>query len=189
MKAEGLVLFLVLLISPTAGWSWGDLAARAAGFDVSDTCGFTRQDALTCIKKYVDENHDGKISCEEFQRAKLLYMPPRARAALWVAHKLGMDVQFDQVLYGCDANHDCIFTEVDWIKSEHRCLPGKADLCKLKTACDVAEQSTEEYTNEEREAGRQACAYFTPSYCHKMEAQWARDDALAAYLKHKKNGH
>ncbi len=100
---KGLILGVLFIALGEGNWFFDKLAVvatEAAGFDISDTCGFTRDDALQCIKKFVDANHDGQISCEEFERAKLLYMPPRARAALWVAKKLGMDVHFDQLLYG-----------------------------------------------------------------------------------------
>ncbi len=85
---------------------------------------------------------------------------------------------------GCDANKDCIFTEDDWIKSSKMCLPFPGDLCKLKSACDVAEQSTEDFSEEQWAAARETCAPFTPEVCHKLEAKWAKDDALAAYKKH-----
>jgi hypothetical protein len=154
-------LFFVAFLGVCSGNWFTDKIANAGlyamGFDVGDTCGFTRKDALQCIKRYVDYDHNGKITCEEFERAKALYMPPRMKDALWLAKKFGFDVHFDQVLYGnvyslvitscggvltkrfagCDANKDCQFTEQDWIDSEKRCLPFPADLCKLKTACDV----------------------------------------------------
>ncbi len=197
--------FSFFITASFAAWSWADIAAHAVGFDTTSNCGFTRQDALECIKQHVDANHDNEISCEEFQRAKTLFLPPRARAALWIAKKLGMDVQFEQVLYGeyvmmlcdlskpnllskigCDFNKDCRFTEEDWLASQKKCLPGASDLCKLKTACDVAAKSTEEYTVEMQEEGRAACEPFTLAVCHQLEEKWIKDDALAAYLKNKK---
>ena len=132
----------VLLVLVGCAWaSWlTDLGARALGFETSDTCGFTRADALVCIKTYVDVNHDGEIQYSEFERAKRLYMPYRARMLMKVAKRLNSDwdVTLPQVLAGCDVNHDGKFTEWDWIHGAKTCLPGKGDLCKLKTACDQA---------------------------------------------------
>lgn len=103
MSLLRLLVMIHLIHFTSANWFYDSIArvgAAAAGFDTTDTCGFTRADALQCIKQYVDENHDGKISCEEFERAKDLFMPPRLKAAMWVAKKFGYDVHFDQVLYG-----------------------------------------------------------------------------------------
>jgi len=189
IRAEGLVMYILLLVlvhQSCANWFYDGLARvgeAAVGLDTSDTCGFTRDDALQCIKTYVDENHDGKISCEEFERAKDLFMPPRMKAALWLAKKLGYDVHFEQVLYGCDANHDCIFTEEDWMESKKRCLPFKSDLCKLKTACDIAAQNTVVYTHDDWKRAELACAYFTIPKCHELEQKWMKEDALAEYKK------
>ncbi len=76
------------------------VGAEAMGFDPTDTCGFTRNDALKCIKTHVDYDHNGKITCEEFERAKALFMPPRMKTAMWLAKKAGYDVHYDQILYG-----------------------------------------------------------------------------------------
>ncbi len=103
-----MLLSLIVIVAVScahvhANWFYDRVAsigAAAAGFDSGDTCGFTRDDALECIKTHVDENHDGKISCEEFERAKDLFMPPRLKTAMWIAKKFGYDVHFDQVLYG-----------------------------------------------------------------------------------------
>ncbi len=67
--------------------------------------------------------------------------------------------------------------------SEKRCLPFKADLCKLKTACDIAQQNTVVYTHDDWQRAEASCAYFTMAKCHALEKQWAHDDALAEYKK------
>lgn len=192
-----MALTILLLLCWGAKASWfmdklANVAARAAGFDGSDTCGFTREDALECIKQYVDANKDEEITCEEFERAKTLYMPPRMRAALWIAKKFGYNVHFDMLLYGCDRSpQDCVLTESDFKLSTKTCLPFPADLCKLKTACDVAKVSTEVYTEAEAEAARKTCAPFTKAVCHALEKQWDEDDKKAAvkkaYEEHMKN--
>jgi hypothetical protein len=109
------------------------------GFDAGDTCGFTRADGLRCIGRYVDVNHDKEISPQEFERAKRLYLPTQARLAAWAAHKFGYDVTIQDVMNGCDvAPKDGHLTLSDWEGGAKSCLPGKADLCKLKTVCDIA---------------------------------------------------
>jgi hypothetical protein len=181
------VALLILLSSlAQANWFTDKLASAslsALGFDVSDTCGVTRQDGLDCIKKYVDWDKNGKVSCEEFERAKDLFMPSRMKDALWLAQKVGFDVHFEQVLYGCDANHDCVFTEQDWIDSKKKCLPFKADLCKLKTACDLAATNTIVWTHHDWQAAKKKCAYFTLAKCKELEQQWMDDDKKAAAQK------
>jgi hypothetical protein len=114
--------------------------SKATGIDMSDTCAFTRLDALQCIAVYVDANHDKEISPYEFERAKHLYLPAQMRAAAWAAKKLGYDVTLASVLWGCDANHDGRLTLSDWEASRATCLPRQADLCKMKSVCDYAQQ-------------------------------------------------
>lgn len=139
-----LLLLLLLLIGANAhNWFMDRLeqaGVAAMGFDTGDTCGFTRVNALACLKRHVDANHDGIIDAAEFERAKRLYMPARARAAMWVARQFGYDVTLAQVMKDCDADKDGKFTQKDWLASAKTCLPTAADLCKLKTACDLAEQ-------------------------------------------------
>ncbi len=98
-----LLVWLALLSVCQASWLTDKLANAglyAMGFDTSDTCGYTRDDALGCIKKHVDFDHNGVITCEEFERAKDLFMPPKMKDALWLAKKFGFDVHFEGVLYG-----------------------------------------------------------------------------------------
>lgn len=179
-------VFILFLCIVKGNWftdKLTNLAVSAAGFDAGDTCGFTRDDALKCIKKYVDYNHDNKIDCSEFIRAKTLFMPTAMKLALRVAAKFGWDVKFEQVMYGCDTNHDCEFTEDDWIKGAKMCLPFRADLCKLKTACEIAATTTMEFGEEDWKSAKDECSYFTPQKCHSLENKWIADDALAAYHK------
>jgi hypothetical protein len=115
---------------------WG---VEAMGFDVSDKCGYTRNDALHCIATYVDANHDKEISADEFERAKRLYLPAQARFAARLAKRWGYDITIADVMWGCDvAPKDGHLTLSDWQGGAKTCLPGKADLCKLKTVCDAA---------------------------------------------------
>lgn len=123
-----------------AGW-WSSLEKAGValmGFDAGDKCGYTRTDALHCIAVYVDTNHDKEISASEFEHAKEAYLPKQAKMAAWIARKMGYDVTIKDVLWGCDMNKDGRLTLSDWEQGADSCLPGKADLCKLKTVCDIA---------------------------------------------------
>jgi hypothetical protein len=136
-------LFLILLATTVSAWRWPSLenvGISLMGFDSTDTCGYTRDDALLCIARYVDTNHDKEISASEFEHAKETYLPRQARMAAWVARRMGYDVSIKDVMYGCDINHDNHLTLSDWEHGAKKCLPGKADLCKLKTVCDIAEK-------------------------------------------------
>lgn len=175
-------IFAALIVFCGANWFTDKIESAgisAMGFDMSDTCGFTRNDALECIKKHVDYNKDQEITCVEFERAKALFMPPRLKAAMWIAKKFGFDVTFDQLLYGCDANRDCTFTLIDWTLSNKTCLPYPADLCKMKTVCDIADKSTAVFSKNDWTVARATCSRFTRAECVKLEAQWDRDDAAA----------
>lgn len=139
-----LLLFISGGMSSNSWWSWSkNLVERwgveAMGFDAGDTCGYTRKDALHCIATYVDANHDKEISADEFERAKRLYLPKQARIASVIAKKLGWEVSLSDVMWGCDvAPKDGHLTLSDWQGGAKTCLPGKGDLCKLKTVCDNA---------------------------------------------------
>lgn len=151
-----LILFVVAYpFAQASWWTWSKNAMErwgieAMGFDAGDTCGYTRADGLRCIARYVDANHDKEISPAEFERAKRLYLPTQARLAAWAAHKLGYDITLADVMNGCDvAPRDGHLTLSDWNSPEgaRSCLPGKADLCKLKTVCDIAEKKEKEKQN------------------------------------------
>jgi hypothetical protein len=152
-----LFLLILTLLQKTSGtttssswWSWSKnlverLGVEAMGFDSGDTCGYTRDDALLCIATYVDANHDKEISADEFERARRLYLPTQARLASSIAKQLGYGVTISDVMWGCDvAPKDGHLTLSDWKGGGKTCLPGKADLCKLKTVCDNAKKKKKE---------------------------------------------
>jgi hypothetical protein len=137
---------LLLLLFPLLGWGWRwpgleNIGISMMGFDSGDTCGYTRDDALRCIATYVDTNKDKEISAEEFEHAKASYLPRQARVATWIARRMGYDITIKDVMWGCDVNKDGHLTLSDWEQGAKVCLPGKADLCKLKTVCDIAAKS------------------------------------------------
>jgi hypothetical protein len=114
-------------------------AIRALGFPVSSTCGFTRTDALVCMKKYVDLNHDGEIQENEFDYAKEHYTPPRMQKVQWAVSKLGWDYTLDVIRPACGDEHGR-FTEASWMKNTKHCLPHKSDLCLFQYVCQLAEE-------------------------------------------------
>lgn len=147
------LVIVALLVGTTKGGWWSDLKTQfkekagalrdaiesdVVGLDLSETCGFTRADALVCFKQYVDVNKDEIISADEFERAKHLYLPWRVRKALKLASKAGFDISLHTVMEGCDVDKDGKFTVYDWMHSEKTCLPGKMDLCMIKSVCDIA---------------------------------------------------
>ena len=196
-------ILLILLVLARGNWITShleSLAAKAVGFDVSDTCGFTRADALECIKKHVDFDKNQRISCEEFVRAKALFLPPRLRILLSMTTEItGWDIKFESVLWGCDGNRDCVFDVrgknilllkslclsffLDWDESKKTCLPGKSDLCKLETACNIAKDSKEEFTPDDWKKAKATCAPFTMERCRQLENGWDK----AAAEDEKKN--
>lgn len=93
------LLFLVLV---QANW-FTDMAINLAGFNEGDSCGFTRLDALACLRTYVDFNKDGRITGDEFHRAKSLYLPPLAAKLSWAVDHLGYGIELQQVLRDCNA--------------------------------------------------------------------------------------
>ena len=141
------MLFIVLLFLSVVHANWlgewaakkaGDTAASALGFPTTDACGFTREDALVCIKQYIDRNGNGEISEEEFRYAKQHYVPERLKRLEWAVSKLGWDYTLQKILPACDANKDGKLTVSDWMASKDTCLPGKADLCKIQYVCQIA---------------------------------------------------
>ena len=142
-------IFLPLLLVCTNG-NWltdrmKNAAIAAMGFDVSDSCGFTREDALACFIKYVDTNKDGEISAVEFELAKQKFMPWQMRKALNIAKRFNFDFTIKDVLAGCDANKDGHLTIKDFADSEDKCLPGKQDLCEVQTVCLIAKEQEDKY--------------------------------------------
>lgn len=111
---------------------------RTLGFPTTDSCGFTRKDALICIEKYVDRNKDGEIDNDEFEYAKKHYMPKRVRTLQWALKKIGWNYTLKDIMPNCDANKDGHLTVDDWMSSAKTCLPGKADLCKFQHVCQIA---------------------------------------------------
>lgn len=115
-------------------------AVSLLGFPTNDDCGYTRLDALACIKKHIDRNGDGEITSNEFEYAKKHFMPKRVRTLSKIVKKLGWDYTLENIKPNCDANKDGHFTVDDWMGSAKTCLPAKADLCKFQFVCKLADK-------------------------------------------------
>ena len=142
-----LLLLLFCIQSTQAFWGldWVKLkayneAVSLLGFPTNDDCGYTRVDALGCIKKHFDRNGDGEITNNEFEYAKKHFMPQRIQTLSNIVKKIGWDYTLDNIKPSCDANKDGHFTVDDWLGSTKTCLPGKADLCKLQFICKLADE-------------------------------------------------
>lgn len=120
-----------------------DKIMETLGLPINDDCGFTRQDGLICIQKYLDRNHDGEISEAEFAYAQQHFLPERMRKLATLTHKIGLDYTVEKILPKCDANKDGKLSVSDWKASEETCLPTKADLCKLQCICNRAKKLSE----------------------------------------------
>ena len=135
-------IFILLLASASAFGPprWLRRAGEAAlGFNHGDACTYTRNDALRCIRRFIDADHDGEISASEFERSKRRYLPTQLRAAEWVLNRMGYYISINNVMKACDADVDGRLTISDWKKSTHTCMPHQSDLCKLRTICERAE--------------------------------------------------
>jgi EF hand len=131
-------LLVALLIMLAVG-------ARANWFLPDDTCKWTREDAITCIGRHVDTNHDGWVSRAELASARTRYTGSAAHWLMsglgWLQRNLsvGIDVSAKKVFADCDYDHDGKLTPDDFRKSDKTCLPSQTALCMLKKVCDKAD--------------------------------------------------
>jgi hypothetical protein len=133
-------LFFVFFFSFSSGWTFASLAERAIGFDVNDTCAFTRPEALACIVNYIDVNHDGQIDKQEFDRAKRLFLPAQARALSWFMKKTHIfDINFEFAKKQCDADCDGVLSPWDFLNAK-TCLINQGELCVFESLCKRAEK-------------------------------------------------
>lgn len=143
-----LILLLVTFIALALGGGWMDWAKQATynraismlGFPTTSKCGFTRLNALECLKKHVDRNGDGEITEDEFNYAKKHFMPKRVETLQSIMKRIGWDYTLDNIKPNCDANKDGKFTVDDWMGSAKTCLPGKQDLCIFQFVCQLADK-------------------------------------------------
>lgn len=127
-------MFVLLYLSVVCAWPWSK----------EPECGFDREDALECIKHFVDVNpKDDIITVEELEAAKTKYMTKAQKAGAWVASWFTDAYSVERIQKDCDFDKDGIFTPEDFRKATKHCLPDKAALCTLKGACDRAKEQEE----------------------------------------------
>jgi hypothetical protein len=132
-------LLYFLIPSVVLGWGFGGLEFGS--------CAFTREDAITCFRKYVDTNHNGSIDKHELDAAIKKYggsVINGARTAMsWMPSFMKIDLSAATIIKNCDYDHDGKFTPDDFRKSKHTCLPTQWNLCQVKGACDRAAEAAE----------------------------------------------
>jgi len=130
------LLIFVSLIGIIHGFS---ILKKLESFVYDPDCTFSREDAITCIGKYVDTNHDGVISIKELSRVRRKFLGPFLRVmSYFISWKV--DISSKKVLHDCDFNKDGKFTADDFRNATKTCLPTQQALCLLKVSCDRAEK-------------------------------------------------
>lgn len=119
----------------------------AAAFSLFDnTCVWSREDAIRCIEKHVDTDHNGWVSQAELSEARKRFAGTGAQMLVsglgWLQRHLsiGVDVSDAKTFKDCDYNHDHRLTADDFRKASATCLPSQAALCMLKRVCDKADR-------------------------------------------------
>ena len=98
-----------------------------------DTCGFTRSDALQCMRKYVDSDHNDRITTAELEESITKYAPAWMRALSWF-------VGVERVMEDCDYNEDGVLTPRDLELSTEKCFPKQENLCTFEWFCNRAKE-------------------------------------------------
>lgn len=111
---------------------------HASWWNHEPECEFTRADALRCIKRYIDTNHDDKITLTELEAARSKYMTGIQKAGAWIASWFTDELSNETILRNCDYDGDGVFTPHDFEQATKKCLPDQHALCLVKGACDKA---------------------------------------------------
>lgn len=136
-------MFLFFFFSFSSAWSVASIAERAIGFDVNDTCTFTRLEALACIVDYVDFDRNGQISEQEFLKAQDMYIPYAAKKLEWLVSKFGLNIDYKFLMKQCDYNKDGILSAYDFLHSGKTCLINQGELCLFESVCKRAQAVAE----------------------------------------------
>lgn len=138
-----MMLLFLCTFGATTGWSF---------FGYGNSCKFTREDAINCMRKYVDTNHDDIITVKELEAARAKYESfalKKAEAFLnnpIVRYFVGdINTTTAKVIQDCDYNHDGIFTPDDFRQATKTCLPNRYGMCLLHKVCLEAEAMNPEY--------------------------------------------
>lgn len=142
-------MILWALLSVVSAWSFTGLLERGLGFDINSDCKFSRLDALGCIVEFIDVDQNGQVSEAEYERAKRLFLPPRARSAMRAANaivsripflssKLQIDVPYHVIRKSCDINNNTLLDPWDILHGEGKCLVDQNELCIFEGLCKRA---------------------------------------------------
>ena len=130
-----MILFF-FFFSLSCGWSF---------FGYGNSCKFTREDAITCFRNYVDLDHNGEISVEELETARAKYETTAMKSAeYFLTSRIGryllgdINITTPKVIQDCDYNHDGKFTPEDFRMATKTCLPNRYGMCLLHKVCLVA---------------------------------------------------
>ena len=104
---------------------------------LDEKCSFSRKDAYSCFKTYVDADKSNSIDKEELNAALKKYIP--SKTITW-ALSYGIDWIFDD----CDYNGDGILSPRDYKMSEKTCMTKQNHLCTIKWFCDKAREHKKE---------------------------------------------
>lgn len=128
-----MLLLLFGLVALANGWSFKEAAMRRVlGYDPH--CTFSRENAISCFSKYVDENHDGKITVPEIYAAEDRYMNWAMKMIRW-AVSWGIEVDPKYVLRDCCPNERLEFTPDSFRKCHKTCIPSQEALCLVSIVC------------------------------------------------------
>lgn len=133
LKATLLLLLAALVAEPAQGFSFTNSLMRTfGGFD--EHCPYTRQDAIKCFAKYVDENKDGVIEESEVEgvQKKLSWY---VKLIAWVTG-WRPDVSTKVVMRDCGGDKDGKITAEAFMKASKTCMPSRWALCAVKMVCD-----------------------------------------------------
>ena len=100
-------------------------------------CDFTRSDALACVLKYGDLNHDDRLTPKEIGHALDVLVPGWIKKLSWFT---GVTVK--QTMKDCDFNKDGVITPSDWSldgkQKKPTCMPKQSNLCTFQWFCQHA---------------------------------------------------
>lgn len=127
------MMLLLCFVFCVSGWSFKEAAMRRVlGYD--EHCTFSRSEAANCFSKYVDENHDGKITVPEIYAAEDRYMNWAVKMLRWVV-SWGIDTDPKHILRDCCPNDRLEFTADAFIKCDKTCISSQEALCLVSVAC------------------------------------------------------
>ena len=126
-KTRVFFIFLLTIAAVTCSWLFPPTS--------DNKCGFTRGDALNCVIRHGDLNHDGQLTRDEIRHALNTLVPGYIKPLSWFA---GMTMT--RIMKDCDVDGNGVLTPRDWEMSKKTCMPTQETLCMLKWFCDRADK-------------------------------------------------